>query len=238
MPSQGNSESVGSLRSPSSVPTTGTPVSSPKNKTRTGRMDWDFIIHKNNIMPMSILSSRRTPLDLVGLRFMRGTQTPATPSLPLAPLHAIHRFIVCIWRSCAARYASVLLFSMLILNHPLCRLKSRCSSCCQTKRAWDNCCRLKSYLHPCMCCLNDFTLTGIHIFSSEHRIGFLRRRWVLKIMLFATGFQLRSRWLRKPLDKRFLVQLTTGNHNSILLQPIFGDHTDGLGCCPGRNQLR
>jgi hypothetical protein len=27
------------------------------------------------------------------------------------------------------------------------------------------------------------------------------------------------------------------NHNSISLQPIFGDHTSGFGCFPGRNQL-
>jgi hypothetical protein len=27
------------------------------------------------------------------------------------------------------------------------------------------------------------------------------------------------------------------NHNSILLQPIFGDHISGFGCCPGQNQL-
>jgi hypothetical protein len=32
--------------------------------------------------------------------------------------------------------------------------------------------------------VNDFTLTGIHIFHLEHGIGFQLRRWALKIMSF------------------------------------------------------
>ena len=62
--------------------------------------------------------------------------------------------------------------------------------------------------------LNDFTLTGIHIFYLEYRIGFQLRRWALKIMSFLISanrlFVLtQSNRLRKLILGKFSVQVLT-----------------------------
>ena len=60
--------------------------------------------------------------------------------------------------------------------------------------------------------LNDFTLTGIHIFKSEHGVRFQLRRWAMKIMsLVISAIRLfiltRSQRLRNLLDGKFEVQV-------------------------------
>jgi hypothetical protein len=62
--------------------------------------------------------------------------------------------------------------------------------------------------------LSDFTLTGIHIFYLEHKIGFQLRRWALKIMSFLiTANRLfiltQSQRLRKHLQGKFSVHVLT-----------------------------
>ena len=68
--------------------------------------------------------------------------------------------------------------------------------------------------------LNDFTLTGIHIFTLEHHLEFNLRRWALKIMslvisanrLFAMT---QSRHLRSLLEGKFVIQVLTPPTTSI-----------------------
>ena len=72
--------------------------------------------------------------------------------------------------------------------------------------------------------LNDFTLTGIHIFYLEHNIGFQLRRWALKIMSFLiTATRLfvltQSHRLRKILQGKFSVHVLT----SPTTAPYHGD---------------
>jgi hypothetical protein len=60
--------------------------------------------------------------------------------------------------------------------------------------------------------LNDFTLTGIHIFYLEYKIGFQLRRWALKIMSFLISANrlfilTQSPRLRKLIEGKFSVQV-------------------------------
>jgi len=60
--------------------------------------------------------------------------------------------------------------------------------------------------------LNDFTLTGIHIFYLDHGIGFQLRRWALKIMSFVISANrlfilAQSHRLRKIIHGNFSVQV-------------------------------
>jgi OTT_1508-like deaminase len=60
--------------------------------------------------------------------------------------------------------------------------------------------------------LNDFTLTGIHIFYLDHGIGFQLRRWALKIMSFVISAKrlfilTQSHRLRKIIHGNFSVQV-------------------------------
>jgi hypothetical protein len=60
--------------------------------------------------------------------------------------------------------------------------------------------------------LNDFTLTGIHIFYLAHNIGFQLRRWALKIMSFVISANrlfilTQSPRLRKIIHGNFSVQV-------------------------------
>lgn len=62
--------------------------------------------------------------------------------------------------------------------------------------------------------LNDFTLTGIHIFYLEYGIGFQLRRWALKIMSFLISANrlfilTQSHRLRKLIQGKFSVQVLT-----------------------------
>jgi hypothetical protein len=62
--------------------------------------------------------------------------------------------------------------------------------------------------------LNDFALTGIHIFYLEHDIGFQLRRWALKIMSFLVSANrlfilTQSNRLRKLILGKFSVQVLT-----------------------------
>jgi hypothetical protein len=62
--------------------------------------------------------------------------------------------------------------------------------------------------------LNDFTLTGIHIFYLEHGIGFQLRRWALKIMSFLISANrlfilTQSHRLCKLIQGKFSVQVLT-----------------------------
>jgi hypothetical protein len=60
--------------------------------------------------------------------------------------------------------------------------------------------------------LNDFTLTGIHIFYLDHGIGFQLRRWALKIMSFVISANMlfmltQSLRLHKIIHGKFSVQV-------------------------------
>jgi OTT_1508-like deaminase len=60
--------------------------------------------------------------------------------------------------------------------------------------------------------LNDFTLTGIHIFYLDHGIRFQLRRWALKIMSFVISANrlfilTQSHRLRKIIDGNFSIQV-------------------------------